>query len=263
METSAAASLFAALGHPRRLKVWRLLQRRLPAGGQPGEMAEALDMKPNTLSHHLSDLEAAGLIRGEARGRGRFYTAIEGQAARIGAYVLDDCGRGRESPMPAPGRGPWNVLFLCTENAARSLMAESVLNLLGQGRFRAHSAGSKPSRPDPQALALLRRQGYDTAPLRSKPVAEYQVDNAPRFDFVFTLCDRAVVEDCPPWPGGPVSAHWGLPDPARVAGDTERALAFAEAYATLHRRISAFAALSPDALDRLTLQHDIDRIARS
>ena len=151
---------------------------------------------------------------------------------------------------------PLNVLFLCTGNSARSILAEAVLNREGQGRFRAYSAGSRPAgQPNPFAISLLQRNGFDTAFARSKSWDEFATPDAPKLDFVFTVCDNAAAEECPYWPGQPVSAHWGLPDPAAVTGsDAQKALAFADTYRALMRRIQAFAALPLATLDALTLK---------
>ncbi len=136
----------------------------------------------------------------------------------------------------------YNVLFLCTGNSARSILAEAILNERGQGRFRAFSAGSHPKgEVHPLALALLNRLGMPTENLRSKPWDEFAAAGAPELDFVFTVCDNAAGEVCPLWPGQPVTAHWGLPDPAAVAGtDVEKAAAFRETFRLLSRRIDLF-----------------------
>ena len=151
---------------------------------------------------------------------------------------------------------PLNVLFLCTGNSARSILAEAVMNREGHGRFRAYSAGSHPAgQPNPFAISLLQREGFDTAFARSKSWDEFATPDAPKLDFVFTVCDNAAAEECPYWPGQPVSAHWGLPDPAAVAGtEAEKALAYADAYRALTRRIQAFAALPLATLDALALK---------
>lgn len=161
--------------------------------------------------------------------------------------------------------GKYNVLFLCTGNSARSILAEAILNKVGQGRFRAFSAGSQPKgEVNPFALRLLRQSGFDTAFARSKSWDEFAEEGAPRMDFVFTVCDSAAAEACPVWPGQPMTAHWGIPDPAAVEGtETERALAFADAYRQLNTRIGIFANLPVASLDRLTLQGKLDDIGRT
>lgn len=161
--------------------------------------------------------------------------------------------------------GKYNVLFLCTGNSARSILAGAILNKVGQGRFRAFSAGSQPKgEVNPFALRLLRQSGFDTAFARSKSWDEFAEEGAPRMDFVFTVCDSAAAEACPVWPGQPMTAHWGIPDPAAVEGtETERALAFADAYRQLNTRIGIFTNLPVASLDRLTLQGKLDDIGRT
>ncbi|MBN9373533.1 MULTISPECIES: arsenate reductase ArsC [unclassified Hydrogenophaga] len=160
---------------------------------------------------------------------------------------------------------PYNVLFICTGNSARSLMAEAVLNQLGQGRFRAFSAGSQPAgRPHPMALELLQRNRYDTSALRSKSWDEFAQPGAPEMDFVLTVCDKAAGEVCPLWPGQPISAHWGVEDPAAATGpEDKRRQAFNDALLVLSRRIAIFLALPLDKLDRLALQRELGRIGLS
>lgn len=159
---------------------------------------------------------------------------------------------------------PWTVLFLCTHNSARSILAERILDAVGNGRFRGVSAGSHPrGAPHPLALRLLQEQGLPTEGLRSKSWDEFAATGAPPLDFVFTVCDQAAGEVCPVWPGQPVTAHWGLPDPAAVEGsEAQRMLAFRETYAMLDRRLQVFAALPVTSLDRLTLTRKAREIGR-
>jgi protein-tyrosine-phosphatase len=151
---------------------------------------------------------------------------------------------------------PFNVLFLCTGNSARSILAEAILNKVGAGKFRAYSAGSQPKgRVHPETLKLLTGLCYDTSGCRSKSWSEFANPGAPVLDFVFTVCDNAAGEACPLWPGQPMTAHWGIPDPAEAKGTpAEVALAFKDAYRMLHRRIGVFAALPLRSLDNLSLQ---------
>lgn len=163
---------------------------------------------------------------------------------------------------------PYNILFLCTGNSARSIVAEAILNKIGAGKFRAHSAGSQPKgQVNPDTLRLLRSLGYDTSGFRSKSWTEFAKPGAPSLDFVFTVCDNAAGETCPIWPGQPMTAHWGIPDPAEATGsEAEIALAFKEAYRMLNQRIGIFVALPVQSLDRLTLQsklRDIGRISHA
>lgn len=158
----------------------------------------------------------------------------------------------------------YNVLFLCTGNSARSIVAEAILNKDGRGQFRAFSAGSQPKGAvNRYALDLLRTSGYDTSTLRSKSWTEFARAGSPDLDFVFTVCDNAAGESCPLWPGQPVSAHWGIPDPAASTGsDAEIALAFKDAYRMLKRRIDLFLALPIAKLDRLVLTTRLKEIGR-
>ena len=158
----------------------------------------------------------------------------------------------------------YNVLFLCTGNSARSVMAEAILNKLGAGKFRAYSAGSQPKgRVNPHTILLLQNLGYDTSGFRSKSWSEFARPGAPALDFVFTVCDNAAGESCPVWPGQPTTAHWGVPDPAEAAGsDAEIALAFKDAYRMLHQRIAIFTALPLRSLDKLSLQAKLKEIGR-
>jgi protein-tyrosine-phosphatase len=156
----------------------------------------------------------------------------------------------------------YHVLFLCAGNAARSIMAEAILNRWGGGRFHAFSAGSQPrGEVYPFTLDLLQQQNFDPGFARSKSWDEFAGVDAPELDFVFTLCDDAAAEVCPTWPGQPMTAHWGIPDPASAVGsEVERRLAFADAYRMLNNRISVFVSLPIASLDRLSLQKRLDEI---
>lgn len=157
----------------------------------------------------------------------------------------------------------YNVLFLCTGNSARSILAEAILNKVGSERFQAYSAGSHPrGEVNPHALALLKRLDYDTSKFRSKAWDEFAHPDSPKLDFVITVCDSAAGEVCPIWPGQPMTAHWGMPDPAAAEGTPiEVALAFAETYRMLSNRLAAFANLKISGLDRLSLQKKMANIA--
>lgn len=269
MENIFATTAFATLGHPDRLAVFRLLMRFAPKGVRPTEIARALGLKANTLSHHLSDLTAAQLIQVERQGRSLHYSVNLTAAAELIDYLALDVARARPdltagmtAPYPTKDR-VLNVLFICTGNSARSLFAEAILRDLGHGRFAAFSAGTQAgTRPNPFAIEVLNRSGHDTSPLRSKDITEFQMPDAPKMDFVFTVCDTAASEECPPWQGQPITGHWGLPDPVKAQGtDAEKALVFAQTYAALRRRILAFVELPFDSLDRISLQSQVDAIA--
>jgi protein-tyrosine-phosphatase len=160
---------------------------------------------------------------------------------------------------------PYNVLFLCTGNSARSVLAEAILNRSGGGKFIAYSAGSMPKgEVHPETLALLKRLNYDTSGYRSKSWDEFAKPDSPPLDFVFTVCDNAAGEVCPIWPGQPMTAHWGLPDPAAATGSSVTiARAFANAYGALQNRIAIFVNLPFEGLDRLSLQSRLDKIGQS
>lgn len=159
----------------------------------------------------------------------------------------------------------YNVLFLCTGNSARSIMAEAILARFGAGKFKAYSAGSMPKgEVNPHAIRLLQRFNYKTDGFRSKSWDEFAQADAPQLDFVFTVCDNAAGEVCPVWPGQPISAHWGVPDPAAVEGtEAEIAAAFADSYGRLQNRITIFTSLPFESLDRLTLKKRLDDIGRA
>ncbi|HVY85957.1 MAG TPA: arsenate reductase ArsC [Caulobacterales bacterium] len=160
---------------------------------------------------------------------------------------------------------PYNVLFLCTGNSARSIMAEAILSRMGAGKFNAYSAGSQPKgEVNPYAIKLLQRFNYKTDGFRSKSWDEFAQAGAPPLDFVFTVCDNAAGEVCPIWPGQPMTAHWGVPDPAAVEGtDAEIAAAFVDAYGRLQNRITIFVNLPFESLDRLSLQSRLNQIGKT
>jgi len=280
MESNRDTAALAALGHPGRLAVFRLLARRAPHGVRPSELAEALEMAPSTLSVHLAALARAGLLAHRRAGRSVHYAVDLSRTAALIDYLVNDCCRGRPevcTPLAAralhrlqPGETPmtdrpFNVLFICTGNSARSIFAEVLLRDLGGAKFRAFSAGTRPSSElNPFALDVLRQAGHDVADLRSKNVEEFRGDDAPRLDFVFTVCDRAANEDCPPWEGQPITAHWGLPDPVKAEGtQAEKALAFRHAYNAMRRRIEYFVELPFETLDGISLQKRLDDIGDS
>ena len=266
-------SRLSILGHPQRLAVFRLLMRRYPDRVPAGELAEALDIKASTLSAYLSALQQAGLVSQERAGTSLRYRIDMTEVRRTFDYLLLECCRGRPdlcSPLSLPfstGTPPmtdhrYKVLFICTGNSARSIFAESILRKEAGDRFDVWSAGTAPrSELNPFALEVLRQKGHDISVLRAKNVAEFQGEGAPKFDFVFTVCNQAANEDCPAWTGQPVSAHWGMPDPVKAEGtDAQKSLAFHQAYGALHNRIKAFAALPFASLDRISLQRAVDDI---
>ncbi|QBY00291.1 metalloregulator ArsR/SmtB family transcription factor [Rhodophyticola sp. CCM32] len=272
MDSPTAIKILSTLGHEGRLSIFRLLARRAPDALRPSEMALACRLKHSTLSAHLATLSQAGLIQSRREGTAMYYSLATGQTRDFTSYLLEECCRNRPdlclptaptAPAPREAKpGPATILFICTGNSARSILAEVLMRDIGKGRFKTYSAGSYATgKVNPNTLDLLDRSDHDIDGLHSKSLEEMQGPDAPVFDFVFTVCDHAANEECPAWPGQPVSAHWGMPDPAAVTGtDAEVALAFAEAYRTLHTRIEAFAALPLATLDRMSLQAEADRI---
>lgn len=271
MEQSRAIHAFATLGHPGRLAVFRLLMRFAPQGVRPTEIAEALGLKQNTLSHHLADLTASGLVSVERQGRSLFYSVDLDTAESLIGYLALDVGRARPdliSPLISARKDAamrdtdFDVLFICSGNSARSIFAEALLRDLGKGKFQAFSAGIRPNTElNPFALQVLKLNGHDTADLRAKHVSEFQKPGSIVMDFVFTVCDTSAAEECPPWPGQPITGHWGLPDPVKATGtDAEKALVFAQTYAALRRRIMTFVELPFESLSRLSLQSRVDSI---
>ena len=270
-----------ALAQPTRLAAFRLLVRAGPEGLPAGEAARRLNVPHNTMSGHLAELARAGLVRSRRDGRSVVYAAdLDGLAGLVEFLVADCCGGrpeecgdshpllariadlGRHGRTSVTEHRPYNVLILCTGNSARSIMAEAILNRLGEGKFRAYSAGSSPKGEiNPEAKALLAERGYDVSWLRSKSWAEFARPGGPVMDFVFTVCDDAAGETCPVWPGQPMTAHWGIPDPAAVKGTpVEVRAAFADAYRYLDHRISVLVALPFDKLDRLALRGKLHEI---
>ncbi|MBS0124970.1 metalloregulator ArsR/SmtB family transcription factor [Thetidibacter halocola] len=270
---SLAITQLSALAHPRRLALFRLLMRRFPGEVPAGDLAQALDLPPSSLSAALAQLRQAGLIGQRREGTSLLYQADTTAAAGLVAYLAADCCRGRpdicllpdHDKEPVMSHRKYAVLFICTGNSARSIMAETLLREMAGDRFEAHSAGTRPySELNPRAVALLQAKGHDVSGLRAKHVSEFQGAGAPPLDFVFTVCDRAANEECPPWPGQPITGHWGQPDPVRATGtEAERQLAFQQVYGALRNRIAAFAALPFDSLDRVSLQARVDTLGQT
>ena len=232
-------------------------------------------LKPNTLSTYVNSLMQAGLVTQQRAGTSRLYSVAMPAMRDTIDYLLLDCCRGRPemcstaSTLALLGDTPmtdrkYNVLFICTGNSARSIFAEAILREVAGDRFEAFSAGTRPqSELNPFAIEVLEKKGHDISPLRSKTIAEFQGPDAVKFDFVFTVCDRAANEECPAWTGQPVSAHWGMPDPVKATGtDAEKALAFQTVYGALRNRLVAFTALPIASLDRISLQKAVDEIGQ-
>lgn len=258
-----AVEMFDALAQPTRLDAFRLLLRYAPFGLNAGDVARLLAVPHNTMSTHLAQLERAGLVASRREGRSIIYTARSARAASVLDLLLGElpaqADEGAAFPRLRPGEPierRYNVLLVCSHNSARSIMAEAVLNREGRGRFRAFSAGSVPrGTPHPLALDLLRSLGYTTDDLRSKSWDEFAGRTVEPMDFVITVCDAAAGESCPVFPGHPLTAHWGLADPA-ASGETEAELraAFISTYRQIAARMSAFVNLPLETLDLGTLK---------
>lgn len=282
MEKSQALDALSALAQQTRLDVFQLLIRYEPEGLAAGEIAEQLGVPQNTLSTHLAILTRAGLATSERRSRSIIYRAVVPTVRGLVRYLVDDCCAGHpelgrrfdcggdvcttptnQGNAAMPDR-IYNVLFLCTGNSARSIIAETILNKDGAGRFLAFSAGSHPAgQVNPIALEVLREEGFPTEGLRSKSWDEFAVPGAPEMDFVFTVCDNAAGESCPVWPGHPMTAHWGIEDPARVVGTHfQQKAAFITASRYLKNRITAFLSLPLATIDRMALTSQLRDIGR-
>ncbi|GAB3359531.1 metalloregulator ArsR/SmtB family transcription factor [Giesbergeria sinuosa] len=283
MDEAQVVRALGALAQETRLRLFRLLVVAGPQGLTPSSMAECLGASATVLSFHLKELHAAGLVQVQRQGRHQIYRAAIASMNELLSYLTAHCCQGEaclETPLlactacEAPSTPEsvltmsspvYNVLFICTHNSARSIMAEALLNQLGGGKFRAYSAGSRPtSQVHPQALALLQRHKIPTEGLRSKNWEEFAQPDAPPMDFVLTVCDQAAGETCPIWPGQPMSAHWGLQDPANVKSSPDNVeKAFSEVFRLLHRRISLFLSLPLAKLDQLSLQQELGHIGHT
>ncbi|MEP1353064.1 MAG: ArsR family transcriptional regulator [Tateyamaria sp.] len=266
----------STLAHAPRMDVFRLLMRRYPDALPAGEISVVLGFKASTTSVYLAALSCAGLIRQDRAGTSLRYSVDMQGARTMDAQVFDECCNGRPDLCPPGLVDPFkestpisdakqNVLFICTGNSARSIFAEAIMRHEAGDRFNVYSAGTKPqSELNPFVVEMLDQKGFDIAALRAKNIAEFQGEDAPVTDFVFTVCDQAANEECPAWHGQPISAHWGLPDPVKATGtDAEKRLAFQQTFGAMRNRIIAFSALPLETLTRASLQHKVDEVGRN
>ncbi|MGE0418363.1 MAG: metalloregulator ArsR/SmtB family transcription factor [Acetobacteraceae bacterium] len=275
MESTEAAATLGALAQETRLDLLRLLMAAGPSGLPAGEIAARLGLPGSTLSFHLSALERAGLTHATRRGRQIIHAARLMGIRDLLMFLTETCCGGRPDLcgdiarlLPCPTEPEqsmtpaFNVLFLCTHNAARSIMAEAILRDAGGTRFRAYSAGSEPAEtPRADVLQKLSAMGHDTRTLHSKSWHTFIGEDAPRMDFVITLCDTLMGQTCPDFGRLAVTAAWPLPDPAKFTGNAaERATMLNELYASLRRRIDIFAALPFTSLDRMAIKRRLDEI---
>ncbi|MBM3628313.1 MAG: metalloregulator ArsR/SmtB family transcription factor [Alphaproteobacteria bacterium] len=265
MESLQASSAFAALGQATRLDIVGALAAAGAEGLTAGEIAHRLAIPPSTLSFHLRALDQVGLIDVRRQGRSLIHVARAGALRELAAYLTRDVGRGDAQAGADGSRAtPFNVLFLCTRNSARSIIAEALLARIGDGRFVAHSAGTEPAPegPMPEILAQLRALGHDVSRLRSKHWTEFSGPDAPRMDFVVTLCDVVSGQSCPDFAGLRATAAWPLPDPAKFSGSAaERATLLNELHAGLRRRLEIFVSLPLATLDAMSLARRLDELA--
>ncbi len=277
MDKSIAITVLGALAQDTRLGIFRHLAQN---GPQPaGQIGEHFGLPLATLSFHLKTLQQAGLLDCRREGRQLIYQARCEMIIELMAHLTEHCCNlpafDPTAVIPSETltrklttmnqESVYNVLFLCTGNSARSILAEAVMNRLGNGRFRAFSAGSFPTgKVNPLTLKLLELQGIPTEGLRSKNWNEFAMPDSPPLDFVFTVCDNAAGEVCPVWPGQPMSAHWGVEDPAGVEGDDAiKMLAFRKALRELENRIKIFMSLPIQSLDKIKLQSRLDEIGQT
>jgi ArsR family transcriptional regulator, arsenate/arsenite/antimonite-responsive transcriptional repressor / arsenate reductase (thioredoxin) len=277
MESSDAAAGFAALSQETRLNLMRLLATRGASGMAAGELASRLGQPPSTLSFHLAALEQSGLVQSTRQGRHIIYAVRFAGLRALFSFLTETCCGGRpdlcgdlarllpEAEPEVHMTPAFNVLFLCTHNSARSLMAEAILEQIGKGRFNAYSAGSEPAlAPMPDVIARLGTLGHDVAHLRCKSWDEFVGPNAPRMDFVITLCDVLQGQQCPDFGEKPVTAAWPLPDPAKFTGSPiERATMINELYGMIRRRLEIFVNLPYASLDRMALKKRLDELGDS
>lgn len=270
---ASALEGFGSLAQPTRLAAVRHLLAAHPGSLPAGEIARLCEVPHNTMSSHLSILSRAGLISAEKDGRSMNYRAdIDGFRGLL-EFLSRDCCNGRpelcgdafDLPSEATGKfmtPAFNVLFLCTKNSARSIIAEALLEKIGRGRFRAYSAGSEPAaEPVPEVIERLKALGHDVSHLHSKSWDEFRGPDAPRMDFIIALCDAPNNQFCPDFGNQFVTGAWPLPDPAQFTGSpTERTTLLNELYAMIRRRIEIFTSLPFDALDRMAIKARLDEI---
>lgn len=275
MESGDAARIFGALAQESRLGVLRLLLEQGPNGLSPAQLIDRLGVPASTMSFHLAALERAGLIGSTRQGRQILYAARIAALRELLVFLTEACCGGRpelcgdiaELLPPLPDESPsmtpaFNVLFVCTRNSARSIMAEAILTQVGGGRFKAYSAGSAPAaNPMPEVVDKLRAIGHDVSGLHCKSWNAFTGPEAPRMDFVLTLCDTDNAQTCPDLGDRVITGAWSLPDPAKFTGsDVERSALLNELYASLHRRIRIFVSLPFEKLERLALKLRLDEI---
>ncbi len=278
MDSKKASDGFSALAQETRLDAMRVLANAGRAGVAAGDLAVRLGLPPSTLSFHLAALEHAGLIAPTRKGRQLFYAVRINGLRALFSFLTETCCAGQpqlcfdinrllpeDTPEENPMSAAFNVLFLCTHNSARSIMAETILEKIGKGKFNAYSAGSEPApRPLPEVVDRLVTLGHDVSKIRSKSWNEFMTPDAPRMDFVITLCDTVHGQMCPDFGDRPVTAAWPFPDPSKFTGsEAERATLLTETYGMIRRRLEIFTNLPFASLDRMALKARLDELADS
>lgn len=277
MEIKDMAAGFSALSQETRLQLMRVLASRGASGMPAGELAVELGVSPSSLSYHLAALEQARLVQSTRRGRYIIYAVRFAGLRTLFSFLTETCCNGRPELcgdlarlIPEEGdevsvmTAAFNVLFICTRNSARSIMAEAILEKIGRGKFSAYSAGSMPAdAPMPEVLERLVIMGHDISRLRSKSWNEFTGPDAPRMDFVLTLCDPQDGEVCPDLGARPITAVWPFPDPARFRGsEIERTTLLNELYGMIRRRLEGFTNLPFGTLDRMALKARLDDLGK-
>ena len=275
MDETQAAAAFAALSQETRLRLIRLIAEAGPPGMRAGALQASLGVPGSTLSFHLSALEQAGLVQSTKQGRTVIYAVKLIGLRNLVLSVTETCCVGQPElcadisrllpdtdTQDAPITPAFNVLFLCTQNSARSIMAEAILKTKGNGKFHAYSAGSEiANEPNKEVIETLKRAGHDVSALRCKSWREFVGPDSPRMDLVITLCDTSTGQICPDFGGRVVSAAWPLPDPANFTGtDLERQVLLIELYNILNRRLETFRSLPFSGLDRRALKRRLDEL---
>ena len=282
MEEINVIRSLSALAHEARLRVFRALVVAGHHGLTPSDLVDKLSIAPNTLSFHLKELSNAELVSQERQGRSVLYRAAIPTMNNLLAYLTENCCEGvacmpMQALTPNPlttvsvntmteMTKPLNILFLCTHNSARSILAEALLNDMSPLRFKAYSAGSSPrdnQQPNPLGLHVLQNAGVSTEGLRSKSWDEFATPDAPQMDLIITVCDNAAGEVCPIWPGHPATAHWGYPDPSEGEGtDEEKHEDIKQNMFMIRRRLEILTNLPHEKLQMSALQSTADELAR-
>ena len=264
MDTKNVLSALGALAQESRLAVFRLLVQAGPVGMAATKISEHLGVPPSSLSFHLKEMAHADLVTSRQESRFVIYSANFKTMTGLVHFLTENCCGGTPCAPVGSTAGTLNVLFLCTGNSARSIMAEALVTILGKGRFKGFSAGSKPGgKVNPFAIEQIKNfdPAYPTSEMRSKSWDEFARPDAPHMDFIITVCDNAAAETCPYWPGHPATAHWGFEDPAAVKGSDEaKRAAFKQVFNEIMNRMRAFVTLPIASMDDNAIRQATQKI---